>query len=164
MNKKVLLVGCGSEIGSMLISMNNLSKDGFLIDTVLTNKIDEKEKNSFKNSLKSVYARIVLSNPSLLEKVSLDIKKNIVKINNRKIKFFWGDISKFNIKKIKKKFAVTIVATSKKHISNKTIMKKFLKVSEYVVGVAESKNLPSMYPNLLNLNSKLIDIKPKNIS
>ena len=37
-SKKILLVGCGSEIGSMLVNMNSPSKDGFKIDTVLTNK------------------------------------------------------------------------------------------------------------------------------
>ena len=30
MNKKILLVGCGSEIGSMLLSMNDFKKDGFV--------------------------------------------------------------------------------------------------------------------------------------
>ena len=44
MNKKVLLVGCGSEIGSMLLSMNQQLKDKFIIDTVLTNKISNMRK------------------------------------------------------------------------------------------------------------------------
>ena len=56
--KKILLVGCGSEIGSMLVNMNNASKDGFVIDTVLTKKIDK------GNSLKSIYARMIILNPT----------------------------------------------------------------------------------------------------
>ena len=50
-----------------------------------------------------------------------------------------------------------------KHISNKNIMKKFLKVSNYVFGVAESKNIPSLYPNLISTKSKIIE-KIQNIN
>ena len=41
-------------------------------------------------------------------------------------------------------------------------MKKFLKVSKFVFGVAESANLPSLYPNFINFQS-LFEIEPKNI-
>ena len=40
-------------------------------------------------------------------------------------------------------------------------MKKFLKVSKFVFGVAEATNLPSIYPNLLNIDSKLFQKKNK---
>ncbi len=155
--KKVLLIGCGSEIGSMLLSMNNFKKDGFNIDTVLTKKIDKND------SLKSIYARMVILNPNLVDKIKINQKKNTIKINNREIKFIWGDVTKIKVGIFKKKFDATIVATSKKHISNKSIMKKFLKVSNYVLGVAESKNFPSLYPNLISAKSKIIERNPRNI-
>ncbi len=157
MNKKILLVGCGSEIGSMLINMNSPSKDGFTIDTVLTKKINK------ENSLKSIYARMIILNPDLIDKIVLDYKKDTIKIRNKVIKFFWGDIKTFNLKNFKKQFDATIIATSKKHISNKILMKKFLKISKYVFGVAESKNLPSLYPNLVSINSRIIQSKPKKV-
>ena len=156
-SKKILLVGCGSEIGSMLVNMNSPSKDGFKIDTVLTNKIGK------GNSLKSIYARMVIINPILIDKIVLDYKKNTIKIKNKVIKFYWGDIKTFKLKKLKKKFDATIIATSKKHISNKVLMKKFLKISKYVFGVAESKNLPSLYPNLVSINSRIIQSKAKKV-
>ena len=156
-SKKILLVGCGSEIGSMLVNMNSPSKDGFKIDTVLTKKIGK------RNSLKSIYARMIILNPTLIDKIVLDYKKNTIKIKNKVIKFYWGDIKTFKLKNLKKKFDATIIATSKKQISNKILMKKFLKISKYVFGVAESKNLPSLYPNLVSINSRIIQSKPKKV-
>jgi hypothetical protein len=43
-------------------------------------------------------------------------------------------------------------------------MKNFLKCSNYVFGVAESKTLPSIYPNLIGINLKHFQKKPKNIN
>ena len=160
MNKKILLVGCGSEIGSMLLSMNDFKKDGFVIDTVLTNFAQNSKKN-VSDSMDAVFARLILSNPQIFDKANLNYKNQIIKIKNRKIKFYFGDIKNFKLSKIKKKFDATIIATSKKHISNKNLMKKFLKISKYVFGVAESKNLPSIYPNLLNVQTKIYGKKPK---
>ena len=42
-------------------------------------------------------------------------------------------------------------------------MKKFLSVSKFVFGVAESNNFPSIYPNLIDVNSEIFEKKPKNI-
>ena len=140
MNKKVLLVGCGSEIGSMLLSMNQQLKDKFIIDTVLTNKISNNEKED----MDSINARLILCNPQMIDKIKVDYKKNILIINEKKIKFFFGDINNFKLNKIKKKFNATIIATSKKHISNKNLMKKFIKISDLVLGVAESEVAPAV--------------------
>lgn len=155
MNKKVLLVGCGSEIGSMLLSMNQKSRDKFIIDSVLTNKISKNEKED----MNSIYARLILCNPQIIDKIKINYKKNILSINNKKVRFFFGDIKKYNLKKINNKFDATIIATSKKHISNKNLMKKFLKISKLVFGVAESDKIPSIYPNLINVNSKILEQK-----
>jgi len=156
MNKKVLLVGCGSEIGSMLLSMNHKSKDKFIIDTVLTNKISNNEKEN----MDSINARLILCNPQMIDKIKIDYQKNILFVNKKKIKFFFGDLNNFNLKKIKKKFNATIIATSKKHISNKNLMKKFLKISNLVFGVAESEIIPSIYPNLINIKSRIFEHDP----
>tara|TARA_B100001093_G_scaffold520453_2_gene616129 strand:- start:2382 stop:3551 length:1170 start_codon:yes stop_codon:yes gene_type:complete len=159
MNKKVLLVGCGSEIGSMLLSMNQQVKDKFIIDTVLTNKISNNEKED----MDSINARLILCNPQMIDKIKVDYKKNTLIIDKKKIKFFFGDINSFKLNKIKKKFNATIIATSKKHISNKNLMKKFTKISDLVFGVAESEKLPSIYPNLMNIKSKILEHDPKTL-
>ncbi len=160
MTKKVLLIGCGSEIGSMLLSMNSLSRDGYLIDTVITNPI-QGAKNNIRENLDAMQARLILSNPQIIDRANVDYKKQTIKIGNRNIKFFFGNIKNFKLSKLNKKFEATIVATSKKHISNKNLMKKFLKISKFVFGVAESKNLPSIYPNLINIKSEIFGANPK---
>ena len=158
--KKILLVGLGAEIGSMLVSMNNPKKDGLLIDTVITKPIPT-EKNH--TQLESLYARLVVNDPIILPFLEIDENNQIIKIKGKKIKIFWGDITQFNFKKIKKRFDATIVATSKSHINNKSLMRKFLQVSEFVFGVAESTYFPAIYPCLINANDQFIQNKLQNI-
>ena len=158
--KKILLVGLGAEIGSMLVSMNNPKKDGLLIDTVITKPIPT-EKNH--TQLESLYARLVVNDPIILPFLEIDENNQIIKIKGKKIKIFWGDITQFNFKKIKKRFDATIVATSKSHINNKSLMRKFLQVSEFVFGVAESTYFPAIYPSLINANDQFIENKLQNI-
>ncbi len=151
--KKILLVGMGSEIGSYLLSINHSKSNNIEINHVLTNKI---YGNDISQNLKSLQARIIINDPSFLNLINIDIKNSALIINKKKIKIFWGDIKKFNLKEIKHRFDATIVATSKKHISDKKIMSRFLKNSKYVFGVAESKKMPSLYPNLIGLKSSII--------
>ena len=158
--KKILLTGLGAEIGSMLVSMNDPKKDGLLIDTVITKPIPT-EKNH--TQLESLYARLVVNDPIILPFLEIDENNQIIKIKGKKIKIFWGDITQFNFKKIKKRFDATIVATSKSHINNKSLMRKFLQVSEFVFGVAESTYFPAIYPCLINVNDQFIQNKLQNI-
>ena len=162
MNKKikVLLVGLGSEIGSTLLSLTKSNNENVEITGILTNKIF---KNDLKKNFESIIARIILNDPSIINNISYLEKKSLLVINKKKIKIFWGDIKKFSISKMKSNFDVTIIATSKDHINDKNLMKKFLKLSKFVFGVAESDNLPSIYPNLINISSDLFEREPKNI-
>lgn len=154
--KKILLVGMGSEIGSCLLLLNDPNKDLFLISTVLTNKIDG---NNTLENLKALQARLILNDPSFINLIKIDEKYSCLIINRKKIKIFWGDIKNFDLKKIKQNFEATIIATSKIHINNKKIMSRYLKISKYVFGVAESKKIPSLYPSLLNINTSIIPSK-----
>ena len=126
----------GSEIGSCLLLLNDPNKDLFLISTVLTNKIDG---NNTLENLKALQARLILNDPSFINLIKIDEKYSCLIINRKKIKIFWGDIKNFDLKKIKQNFEATIIATSKIHINNKKIMSRYLKISKYVFGVAESK-------------------------
>ena len=158
--KKILLAGLGAEIGSMLVSMNDPKKDGLLIDTVITKPILTGKNHT---QLESLYARLVVNNPIVLPFLEIDENNQIIKIKGKKIKIFWGDITQFNFRKIKKRFDATIVATSKSHINNKSLMRKFLQVSEFVFGVAESTYFPAIYPSLINANDQFIENKLQNI-
>lgn len=156
---KILLVGLGAEIGSTLINLTKSGNENFEISGIITNEI---VKNDLKQNFQSVIARIILNDPSSLNRISFDEKKSILIIGKKKINVYWGDIKKINLSRIKNKFDVTIIATSKIHINNKNLMKRFLKLSKYVFGVAESTVLPSIYPNLININSSLFQKKPLN--
>ena len=150
MNKKVILIGFGSEIGSMLLFMNNPTKDNFIIDTVITNYI----VNSSYSPIESLRARIIMANPSVIDKVKI-VDSNCLSVNKRKIKIIWGNLNNLDLKSLKKKnFFAAIIATSKKDISNLKTIKKIQTISKYVFGVAESKIIPSYYNNIRdNINS-----------
>ncbi len=158
--KSILLVGLGSEIGSNLISLNLKIFKNFKINCVLTNSIFG---NDLQKNLLSLKTRLVLNDPTLTEKIEINHRRSSLIIDKNEIKVFFGDIKTFDIKKISKHFFVTIIATSKKHIGDRLIMQKYSKISDYVLGVAESNSIHSLYPNLIDLNSKLIDKKPVNI-
>ncbi len=162
MNKKIktLLVGLGSEIGSTLISMTSSKKETIQITGVITNEIFKKD---LRKNLESLIARIVINEPEMINRISFNEKESSLIINKNKIRIFWGNVKKVDLNKINTKFDITIIATSKDHINDKTFMKKFLKVSKFVFGVAESNNLPSIYPNIINTKSKFFEKKPMNI-
>ena len=162
MNKKIktLLVGLGSEIGSTLINMTSSKKDTIQITGVITNEIF---KNDPRKNFESLIARIVLNEPEVINQVSFNEKDSSLIINKNKIRIFWGNVKKIDLNKIKTKFDTTIIATSKDHINDKNFMKKFLKVSKFVFGVAESNNFPSIYPNMISTKSKFFEKKPVNI-
>ena len=162
MNKKIktLLVGLGSEIGSTLINMTSSKKDTIQITGVITNEIF---KNDPRKNFESLIARIVINEPEMINQVSFNEKDSSLIINKNKIRIFWGNVKKIDLNKIKTKFDTTIIATSKDHINDKNFMKKFLKVSKFVFGVAESNNFPSIYPNMISTKSKFFEKKPVNI-
>lgn len=162
MNKKIktLLVGLGSEIGSTLINMTSSKKDTIQITGVITNEIF---KNDPRKNFESLIARIVINEPEVINQVSFNEKDSSLIINKNKIRIFWGNVKKIDLNKIKTKFDTTIIATSKDHINDKNFMKKFLKVSKFVFGVAESNNFPSIYPNMISTKSKFFEKKPVNI-
>ena len=148
--KKVLLVGFGSEIGSMLLSLNEPKKTNFKITTVITNKIN----NDNIKSLDSLYARLLINEPSLIGKIQINYPKKIIQIRNNKIQIIFGDILSYNFNNFKEKFDASIVATSKEHIKDLSFMKKLKGISKSVFGVAESLNIPAIYPCLTNFNDK----------
>jgi hypothetical protein len=156
--KNVLLIGFGSEIGSMLIYLNNPKKDNLQIKTVITKLIDP----TIKDSLNSLKARLIILNPTLINSIKIDEKTSSIIINDRRIKVIWSQSENLAKIKFKNKFDATIVATSKSQINNKKLMLSFLKFSHYVFGVAENKYLPAIYPSLLNVNDKFIANKKRN--
>ena len=74
--KKVLLIGCGSEIGSTLLALSEPEKDGFRISAVLTNEIPRDPNHPELTGLDSLIARIVITNPNMYDLVEADYSNN----------------------------------------------------------------------------------------
>lgn len=157
--KNILLIGFGSEIGSMLIYLNDPKKDKIYINTVITKLIDA----TAEESLNSLRARLIILNPTLINSIKVDKTKSLLFINKKKIKIIWADSNNLNKINFKKKFDATIIATSKQQINDIKLMNSFLKFSKFVFGVAENVNLPAIYPSLLDMDDKLMPIKKKKL-
>ena len=63
---KILLVGLGAEIGSTLINLTKSGNENFEISGIITNEI---VKNDPKQNFQSVIARIILNDPSSLNRI-----------------------------------------------------------------------------------------------
>ncbi len=155
----VLLVGCGAEIGSMLLGMVEPARDGFTIDAVLTNPVACDPKHPEFTSLDGLCARILLAQPELLDRVK--IEENALYINDQRVPVFFGDMRTYSLAALPGRFGVCIVATSKAHINDRPLMERFLAVADYVVGVAEAVSLPGLYPGLIGAPERFLPVKPQ---
>jgi hypothetical protein len=161
--KSVLLVGCGAEIGATLIGMNNPEIDGFHIDTVLTRVIDGDSYNPHLKPIDSLFARIVLAQPHLLDKVKVIYENDSLVAHGKEISVHWGDSETFDLSLMNKEFDVCILATSKKQIGNPDIINRFLEISNYVVGVSEAPGIPTLYANLKDAPKGILVNSPQPI-
>ncbi|OFW06436.1 MAG: hypothetical protein A3I61_19990 [Acidobacteria bacterium RIFCSPLOWO2_02_FULL_68_18] len=152
----VLLVGCGAEIGSLLLGMNDPARDGIAISAVVTNPIADQSRHPHLHPLHSLYARLVLADPRLVDEVSVDLAHGRLVIRGRPIDVLWGDAATVSLDTLGRSFAACVVATSKAHIANRAFMERFLSVSRFVAGVAEASNLPALYPSLVGAPDRLL--------
>ncbi len=160
-NKDVLLVGCGAEIGAMLLAMNDPGRDGFAVSAIITNPIDDDPKNPHLHPLHSLYARIVLAEPHMVDAVRVDVARGQLVVRERAVDVFWGDVAAMDLGLLKRSFAACIVATSKTHIGDRAFMKRFRAVAEFIVGVSEAKELPTLYTNLIDVPERFLHNPPR---
>lgn len=162
--KRVLLIGCGAEIGASLVAMNDPQRDGFCIDTILTNPIPDDPKNPTCTGIDSLYTRIVLAQPQMLDDISVDREADALIVKGNRILVVWGDALTIDLGSVfKRKFDLCILATSKKHIADLAIIGRFLDIAHYVIGVAEAKNLPAVYANLIGVPERFLPNPPRPI-
>ena len=159
--KKVLLIGCGSEIGSTLLALSEPEKDGFRISAILTSEISADSNHPKLTGLDSLIARIVITNPNMYDLVEADYSNNNIIVKGSTVKVHWGSAIDKNLSELGEKFEIAIVATSKQHISNPKLMERFLQISDYVIGVAEGSKLPSLYPSLFGIENPFMDRCPE---
>lgn len=157
--KNLLLVGCGAEIGSMLVGMLNPNKDGMRVKTILTNHISKDATYPDLAAVDSLYARIILAQPHLLGDVSVDRENDALVVRGDTIPIYWGDITTYDLTLLPHHYDACIVATSKKHVNDVDLMTRLTSVSEYVVGVAEGTSLPALYPCLIGTPEAFLPVK-----
>jgi len=161
--KTALLVGCGAEIGSTLVGMVDPVRDGFRISAILTHPIPPDPKHPHLHPLDSLYARVVLAQPSLLDAVQLIYDKNQLLIRGQAIQVYWGDSVQFDLSQFKESFDICVLATSKKQIGDSQIIGRFAQIAGLVIGVSEAKLLPAVYPNLTGLPDTVLSNPPRPI-
>ncbi len=153
--KKAILVGCGAEIGANLLIQNDSEKDGFAIKMVVTNPPAIDKHYPKLRPIDGIVARLAMAQPGIQSEVEI-INDNTLKIQGREIHFFFGDISK-ECPPIQEHFDIGFIATNKKDMDlNSPVALNMLKLSDIVLGVAESDSLKSIYGCLADLTSNEI--------
>lgn len=154
---KVLLIGCGAEIGSMLLGMLQPQTDGVQIAAVLTHPLATDPSHPGLTALDGLCARLVLGSPQLLDQIGVEGDSLIIRGTRVPVRF--GDLRDFPLHTLPGPFDVCVVATSKSHIGDKELMGRCLSVARYVVGVAEATALPALYPPLLGAPERFLPLK-----
>ena len=155
--KKILLIGCGAEIGSMLLGMLQPQLDGLQIAAVLTHPVATDPSHPGLTSMDGLCARLVLGNPQLLDQVA--VAGSSLVIRGQQVPVWFGDLRDFALETLPGPFDVCLVATSKSHIGDRDLMGRCLNVARFVVGVAEATGLPALYPPLLGAPERFLPLK-----
>ncbi|WP_305043122.1 hypothetical protein [Geoalkalibacter sp.] len=154
--KRILLIGCGAEIGSLLLGMLRPERDGLAIGAVLTHAPATDPSHPQLSPLDGLCARIVLAQPQLLDAVS--VEDGALRVRGREVPVFFGDMRTYPLENLPGPFDVCLVATSKTHIGDPQLMGRFLGVAGYVLGVAEATQLPGFYPPLIGAPERFLPV------
>ncbi len=157
--KRILLVGCGAEIGSVLLGMLQPQRDGLQVGAVLTNPVATDPSHPGLTPMDGLCARLVLAQPQLLDQVL--VEGDTLIIRGTRVPVFFGDMRSYPLETLPGPFGVCVVATSKSHIADRELMGRFLGIARYVVGVAEATGLPGLYPGLIGAPERFLPVKPQ---
>ena len=157
--KKILLVGCGAEIGSLLLGMLEPQKDGLRIAAVLTTPVAADPSHPETTPLDGLCARIVLAQPHLLDQIGVEGDALIVR--GVRVPVLFGDMLSHPLKTLPGPFDIALIATSKSHIADPNVMGRFLEVADFVVGVAEAVNFPALYNPLIGAPERFLPVKSR---
>lgn len=162
--KRLLLVGCGAEIGSMIVGMLDPAKDGMEIAAILTHPAEGDPHHPETTGLDSLVARVVMAQPHLVDEVSADRAGERLVVRGQSIPVFWGDVADFDSASLPGPFDGAILATSKKHLGDLALMERLASVAGYVVGVAEGLKLPAVYPCLIGAPEAFLPVRPEPVN
>lgn len=148
--KKAILVGCGAEIGSNLLIQNDPAKDGFAIQTVVTNAPSLDKHYPELGPIDGIVARLAMAHPGIQSQINI-IDGNTLNINGREVHFFFGDLAK-ELPPQTGRFDIGFIATSKLDMDkNSPVARNMQELADVVLGVAEANELPSIYGCLEDL-------------
>ncbi len=157
--KRVLLVGCGAEIGSVLVGMLQPQRDGLQIGAVLTNPVSTDPSHVELTPLDGLCARLVLAQPQLLDWIS--VEGEVLVVRGNRVPVIFGDMRSYPLETLPGPFDLCVVATAKAHIGDRELMSRFLSVAHLVIGVAEATGLPGLYPGLIGAPERFLPVKPR---
>ena len=80
--KKAILVGCGAEIGANLLIQNDPAKDGFAIQTVVTNAPSLDKHYPELGPIDGIVARLAMAHPGIQSQINI-IDGNTLNIDGR---------------------------------------------------------------------------------
>lgn len=148
--KKAILVGCGAEIGANLLIQNDPEKDGFAIQTVVTNPPSLDKHYPELRPIDGIVARLAMASPGIQSDI-LIVNDETLRIREREIHFFFGDLAK-TVPPQSGRFDIGFIATSKLDMDiNSPVARNMLEIADVVLGVAEANQLPSIYGCLEDL-------------
>jgi len=150
--KKAILVGCGAEIGANLLIQNDPAKDGFAIQTVVTNPPSLDKHYPDLRPIDGIIARLAMAQPGMQSRIEI-ISDNTLNIEGREVHFFFGNLAE-ELPPQSGRFDIGFIATSKLDMDrNSPVARNMLELADVVLGVAEANELPSIYGCLEDLTS-----------
>lgn len=148
--KKAILVGCGAEIGANLLIQNDPAKDGFAIQTVVTNAPSLDKHYPELGPIDGIVARLAMAHPGIQSQINI-IDGNTLNIDGREVHFFFGDLAK-ELPPQTGRFDIGFIATSKLDMDkNSPVARNMQELADVVLCVAEANELPSIYGCLEDL-------------
>lgn len=148
--KKVILVGCGAEIGANLLIQNDPVKDGFAVTAVVTNPPSLDKHYPELQPIDGIVARLAMAQPGIQSQVRI-VDSNTLQIDGREIRFYFCDLGK-EIPPEMGRFDIGFIATSKLDMAPESaVARNMREIATVVLGVAEADILPSIYSCLSDL-------------
>lgn len=148
--KKAILAGCGAEIGANLLIQNDPEKDGFIIDTVVTNPPSLDKHYPDLRPIDGIVARLAMASPGIQSSLTV-INDKTLRIQEREVNFYFGDLAK-TIPPQAGRFDIGFIATSKLDMDKESpVARNMQEIADVVLGVAEANALPSIYGCLEDL-------------
>ena len=153
--RKGILFGFGSEIGCKLVELS-LKSEKIIIENIINTPHGSVEEN-----LRALKARLIISNPNLVNTIELNVQDSSLIISNSVIKCIFISLDDYVKKAVdhKNPYDFGILATNKIDIGNADLIDKLRLSCKVLFGVAESNSHNSIYYPLLKIDSKRINSK-----